>query len=181
MTEQAGGYHQADVRLKEAMNINLGLLAIKLCIKALNEDTVGYVPYQNSRLTMMLSAALGGECRTAVMVTGSGERKHAVETMHALRFGEDCSRVTTTSREDSMAAARRAIRALDAEIAEVEAAIVAKERWETRRVERVDERHQEDDPLPGTEMVSASALVGAESERDHLEVLLARRKILAGV
>jgi len=119
MTQQAGGYHEADVRLREAVNINLGLLALKSCIKALNDGGGAYVPYQNSRLTMMLSAALGGDCRTAVVVTGSGERRHAVETMHALRFGEDCAKVATTAGADSLAAARRAIRALDSEIEEV--------------------------------------------------------------
>jgi len=62
----------------------------------------------------------------------------------------------------------------------VEAAIRAKERWETRRRARVDERHQAGEALAGTEVVSVSVLVGAEAERNHLEVLLARRKILGG-
>jgi hypothetical protein len=52
---------QADARLKEAVNINLGLLALKTCIRHL-VDKSGYVPYQNSRLTMMMSAVLVRVC-----------------------------------------------------------------------------------------------------------------------
>ena len=49
-------------RLREAVYINQGLLALKECIRALNEGA-DYVPYQNSKLTMLLSSALGGsEC-----------------------------------------------------------------------------------------------------------------------
>ena len=96
LSVQAGGYLQADTRLKEAVNINLGLLALKTCIRHL-VDKSGYVPYQNSRLTMMMSAVLASDCRTAVVVTGSSERRNALETMLTLRFGEECSQVVQTS------------------------------------------------------------------------------------
>ena len=47
-------------RMKEAVNINLGLLALKKCVKAINEGNGKdvYVPYQDSKLTMLLSPAL---------------------------------------------------------------------------------------------------------------------------
>merc|ERR1719352_367526 len=117
LSVQAGGYLQADTRLKEAVNINLGLLALKTCIRHL-VDKMGYVPYQNSRLTMMMSAVLASDCRTAVVVTGSSERRNALETMLTLRFGEECSQVVQTS-SSSIAAAARAIKAIDLEIEKV--------------------------------------------------------------
>ena len=40
---------------KEAVNINLGLLALKKCISALNKGS-DYIPYQDSKLTMLLSS-----------------------------------------------------------------------------------------------------------------------------
>jgi hypothetical protein len=48
-------------------------------------------------------------------VTGSSERRNALETMLTLRFGEECAQVVQTGR-NSIAAAARAISALDLEI-----------------------------------------------------------------
>ena len=129
LSVQAGGFLQADTRLKEAVNINLGLLALKTCIRHL-VDRSPYVPYQNSRLTMMMSKCLDSDCRTAVVVTGSSERRNALETMLTLRFGEECSQVVQTQ-GSSMTAAARGIKALDVEIANLEETIQRKERWET--------------------------------------------------
>jgi hypothetical protein len=179
LSVQAGGYLQADVRLKEAVNINLGLLALKTCIRHL-VDKSGYVPYQNSRLTMMMSAVLASDCRTAVVVTGSSERRNALETMLTLRFGEECSQVVQTA-SNGIAAAARAIKALDVEIDKIEEVIRGKERWETVRTTRADELHQEDEATQATEVVVTTKLVGAEKERAQLETLLARRRILTGL
>lgn len=46
--------------MREAVNINLGLLALKKCIESLNNRS-SYTPYQDSKLTMLLSQGLGGE------------------------------------------------------------------------------------------------------------------------
>lgn len=44
--------------MREAVNINLGLLALKKCIESLNARSL-YTPYQDSKLTMLLSEGLG--------------------------------------------------------------------------------------------------------------------------
>lgn len=178
LTQQAGGYMQADERLREAVNINLGLLALKTCIRHL-VDKSSFVPYQNSRLTMMMSAVLASHCQTAVVITGSSEKRNAQETMLTLRFGEECSQVVTSG-SSSIAAAARAIKALDVEIDKVEAVIRSKERWETVRTTRADALHQEDEATQATETVVTTKLVGAEEERARLEQLLVRRRILSG-
>ncbi len=59
---------------QEAVNINLGLLSLRTCITALVEGD-SHVPYGNSKLTQLLSGALGGNCRSLVLVTGSMERR----------------------------------------------------------------------------------------------------------
>ena len=69
---------------------------------------------------------------------------------------------------------------IDAEIEVVEEAIRAKERWETVRIVREDELHQEGEATASSEVVVKSVLVGAEVEREHLELLLSRRRILSG-
>uniref|UniRef100_A0A7S0M5A3 Kinesin motor domain-containing protein n=1 Tax=Cryptomonas curvata TaxID=233186 RepID=A0A7S0M5A3_9CRYP len=174
----AGGFLAKDERLQEAVNINLGLLSLRACITALVEGD-SHVPYGNSKLTQLLSGALGGNCRSLVLVTGSMERRHALETLQSMRFGESCRKVLNAE-TDNAAIAGRAIRAIDDEIREVEAAIRSKERWETRRSVRTDALHQEDEATGRTEVVTTSVLVGAEEERERLAVLLERRRILTG-
>ena len=82
---------------------------------------------------------------------------------------------------DSIAAAARAIKALDLEIGKVEDTIRGKERWETVRTVRADLLHQDDEATQATETVVTSKLVGAEKERAQLELLLSRRRILTGL
>ena len=89
-----------------------------------------------------------------------------------------CSALTASC---SIAAAARAIKALDNEIEKIEDAIRGKERWETVRLVRQDLLHQADEATQATETVVTSKLVGAEKERAHLELLLARRRILSGL
>ena len=87
---------------QEAVNINLGLLSLRSCISALVEGEA-HVPYGNSKLTLILSGALGGKCRSLVVVTGSMERRCSIARHRAtlsnstgsmqrgrLRGGERC-------------------------------------------------------------------------------------------
>jgi len=45
------GFELGD-RMRETVNINLGLLALKKCIEALN-NRAAYVPFKDSKLTMV--------------------------------------------------------------------------------------------------------------------------------
>jgi hypothetical protein len=81
---------------------------------------------------------------------------------------------------------REALSQVEKDITQVEAAIVKKERWETRLV-----RRQDVDTLAGAfgdgptrvreEVIPTSVLVGAEAERDHLERLLKKKSDLEGL
>jgi len=82
----SAGFQMHD-RMREAVYINLGLLALKKVIEALN-NRASYVPFQDSKLTMLLSQGLGGDCKTSVIVCNSMDSKNAVETMATMRFGE---------------------------------------------------------------------------------------------
>lgn len=55
-------------QMREAIHINLGLLSLKQCVDAINRGA-SYVPFQNSKLTMLLSPALGGESKASVVVS----------------------------------------------------------------------------------------------------------------
>ena len=63
---------------------SLGTLAV---INALVEDKP-HVPYLESKLTMLLRSALGGNSRTTAVVNCSGDNEQAHQTLHALRYGK---------------------------------------------------------------------------------------------
>jgi kinesin family protein 5 len=89
--ETSTGFEMGD-RMREAVYINLGLLALKKCIEALNNRAL-YTPYKDSKLTMLLSSGLGGDSKTSFIVCGSMDPIHASETVASLRFGEKCAMI----------------------------------------------------------------------------------------
>eukprot|EP00928_Gymnodinium_smaydae_P005921 TRINITY_DN12052_c0_g1_i1.p1 TRINITY_DN12052_c0_g1~~TRINITY_DN12052_c0_g1_i1.p1 ORF type:complete len:800 (-),score=126.54 TRINITY_DN12052_c0_g1_i1:154-2553(-) len=191
-------YYHHRKRIQETLHINKGLFALKKVIEALHlrsqlreagtpSHMLPYVPYQDSKLTMLLADALGGRSRTLVVCTASMDPCHAVESLQTLRFGERCAQVRQQGNSDKAAAVQAALEQLAEEIREVEAAIVLKERWETRLVLRRDV-----DTVAGAfgaeygnvvreEVIPTSVLVGAEQEREQLEMLLQRQMDLQGL
>ena len=176
------GFQQGD-RLKEAVNINLGLLALKKVIKALNDGNGAYCPYQDSKLTMLLSSGLGGDCKTSILVTSSMDPVHASETVSTLRFGESCAEVTNTA-QNQASLLEGVLRKLNAEISALEESIIAKEVWEMVDETRVDTLAEEGTfeamGAGGVEVKKVAVLKGAEKERAELEKLLKKRLQLTG-
>ncbi|GAB5364343.1 hypothetical protein AAMO2058_000961500 [Amorphochlora amoebiformis] len=72
--------------LKEAMQINKSLSALGNVIKALTKASK-HVPYRDSKLTRLLSDALGGNCKTCLVLTASPALYNSEETLSTLRFG----------------------------------------------------------------------------------------------
>ena len=56
--------------LKEAQKINLSLTSLGLVIKALTENNP-HIPFRDSRLTLFLKDALGGNSKTTLICTAS--------------------------------------------------------------------------------------------------------------
>eukprot|EP00048_Salpingoeca_helianthica_P022385 m.17920 g.17920 ORF g.17920 m.17920 type:complete len:672 (-) comp7247_c0_seq2:39-2054(-) len=158
-------------RLVEAVNINLGLLALKTCITALRRRK-SHVPFNDSMLTMLLQDSFVGASNVAVVVTGNTDPSHTAETVNALRFGEMCGRITHEGVVERSTACD-AIAAINQEIAELEEHIRVNERWESRVVVRQD--------LEGEERLTITVPVGAEAERTRYEGLLAARRELLGM
>ena len=72
---------------REAMYINKSLLTLGRVINALacNEK---HIPYRDSKLTRLLSEALGGVCRTSFIACISPSLKFATESASTLRYAE---------------------------------------------------------------------------------------------
>jgi len=172
-SEQLTKSGAAGERMQEAIGINMGLLALKQCIRALN-NKAKHVPYHDSKLTELLSSGLGGNSKTTVVITASPEPRHASETLQALRFGEACAVVTNVANAQQSSVAHL-IAELDAKIASTEALIEKKERWE-----RWEDEMPVDEFGDGGGIRTRMRLVGAEKERELLESCLKKRRALLG-
>ena len=202
-------YYQSRVRLQEAININKGLLAFRNCIRALHErqeskQAAHYIPYQDSKLTLLLANVLGGKARTSILITASPLAADSLETMNSLRFGEDCRAITTEGNriDATTAAVRKAIRELDIEISSAQDAVKNAESWVQEKVKRT---RQTEGDVPTTtvegengkfrlgadgvahavvddeeEEVTVYRLKGATAEGKHLESLLNKKRCLLG-
>jgi len=110
-------------RRKEAVAVNSSLTTLGRCIKCLGERRRGaVVPYRDSTLTMLMKNSLGGNARTAMVVTVTQDPRHGDESKSSLRFGERCADVRTRVTQTSVDvdAEVRALRgALDAAQAKV--------------------------------------------------------------
>jgi hypothetical protein len=74
-------------RRAEAVGINRSLMVLGQCINALVEQK-RHVPYYESKLTMLLKRAIGGNSRTTAVVTCRVDDDHAEET---LQVSEACA------------------------------------------------------------------------------------------
>jgi len=189
-------YYSTRQRVQETLNINKGLFSLKRVIEALHQRSrmssegvpqqlLPYVPYQDSKLTMLLREALGGAARTVVVATATLDPRHATESLQTLRFAETCAQVQNRREADEAASA--ALGQIAEEIAGLQAEITKKERWETRLIRRCDVDTvagafgESEEKVNRVEVVPTSVLVGAEEERERLEQLLERQAELQGL
>lgn len=138
-------------RYVEAVGINSSLMVLGKCIAARVKDS-SHVPYYESRLTLLLRSALGGNSRTSVVICCHQEDTHGDETLQALSFGERCSMVSTHAHAAMASSASEAIATIDHALAECAKQIEgleargkghlpACERLRTRRATLAQRRH----------------------------------------
>tara|TARA_B110001452_G_scaffold112986_1_gene93740 strand:- start:478 stop:1131 length:654 start_codon:yes stop_codon:yes gene_type:complete len=79
--------------LAEAQNINKSLSALSNCIQKLSTGDIDHVPYRDSKLTRILQQALGGNCKTSLLVALRPEADCVVECIATLRFAKRAKQV----------------------------------------------------------------------------------------
>eukprot|EP01016_Furgasonia_blochmanni_P031008 TRINITY_DN3210_c0_g1_i8.p1 TRINITY_DN3210_c0_g1~~TRINITY_DN3210_c0_g1_i8.p1 ORF type:complete len:633 (-),score=177.49 TRINITY_DN3210_c0_g1_i8:277-2082(-) len=82
--------------LTEAKYINLSLTYLEQVIVALHEKRSGarqHIPYRNSLMTTILKDSLGGNCKTVMIATLSGDVDNLEETISTARFAQRCSQL----------------------------------------------------------------------------------------
>jgi hypothetical protein len=92
---------QLGEKMRAAVYVNRSLLALKKCVEAL-QNRSSYIPYQDSKLTMLLSEGLGGNSKTSLIVCAHQDPSHALETISSLRFGEGCALIQNKGRDNSV-------------------------------------------------------------------------------
>ena len=86
-SEKVGKTGAEGKRLDEAKNINKSLSALGKVIYALTDKKQTHIPYRDSKLTRVLQDSLGGNSKTALIITCSPARFNEHETLSTLRFG----------------------------------------------------------------------------------------------
>jgi kinesin family protein 4/21/27 len=81
------------IRLKEGININLGLLALGNVISVLGEDNIKHVPYRESKLTRLLQDSLGGNSHTVMIACASPADSNMEETLNTLRYADRARKI----------------------------------------------------------------------------------------
>ncbi|KAJ5735457.1 uncharacterized protein N7483_000582 [Penicillium malachiteum] len=95
-SERASATKNRGDRLLEGANINKSLLALGSCINALCDPRKrNHIPYRNSKLTRLLKFALGGNCKTVMIVCVSPSSQHFDETQNTLRYANRAKNIQT--------------------------------------------------------------------------------------
>jgi kinesin family protein 4/21/27 len=81
------------IRLKEGININLGLLALGNVISVLGEDNIKHVPYRDCILTRLLQDSLGGNSQTLMIACASPADSNMEETLNSLRYADRARKI----------------------------------------------------------------------------------------
>jgi kinesin family protein 5 len=158
-------------RVQEAVNINLGLLALKQCVEGLRKKK--HVPYGDSKLTMMLSTGLGGDSKTSVIVCGAQEESHGPETIAAMKFGQTCRGIYNTVKTN-VNMLETLLKNIDAKIVNCEQNIRDNESW----VEVDNEILDDNGSL--IEVRKKTVVAGAVSYRRELADLIRQKSELTG-
>ncbi len=159
-------------RTREAVNINLGLLALKQCVEALRKKS-SFIPYTDSKLTMMLSTGLGGNSKTAFIVCGAQEQRHGAETIASMKFGQTCRGISKIAGKATTNMLQELLRNINDRIAECEENIKKHERWEVKEVLKPVGDGKE-------ELRKVTVVVGAEEYREQLSTLIRQKLELTG-
>ncbi|KAL3665670.1 hypothetical protein V7S43_009103 [Phytophthora oleae] len=93
--------------ISELKAINLSLSALGNCISALSNQsqqsqTSYHVPYRDSKLTRLLQSSLGGNAKTALVVTITPAVTEAPETLQTLQFGQRAMQVAVRAHRSAL-------------------------------------------------------------------------------
>ncbi|KAL9656609.1 hypothetical protein ABK040_002882 [Willaertia magna] len=121
-------------RLKEGGHINKSLLTLGNVIAKLSEGSSSvHIPYRNSKLTRILSSALGGNSKTVIICTITPALQHSEETHSTLKFANRAKNIKNTVTVNELLNEKGLLRKLKKE----------NEEWRNKFQERVNQIEDE--------------------------------------
>ena len=99
-SERTKKTHAEGLRLKEATDINVSLLALGNCVAAL-AGKQRHIPYRDSVLTRLLEPCLGGRSRTLLLACIAPEAEHAGESIGSCEFASRAMRIAIAVQQNS--------------------------------------------------------------------------------
>ncbi|MCO5591245.1 hypothetical protein L7F22_045226 [Adiantum nelumboides] len=123
-SERVSLTHSEGTTLKEGCYINRSLLTLSSVIRKLSDphrSKAAHIPYRESKLTRILSNALGGNARTAIICTMSSSNKHLEQTRNTLFFASYAKEVTNRAQVNVVISDKDLIKQLKKEVALLEA------------------------------------------------------------
>ena len=99
-SERTKKTHAEGLRLKEATDINVSLLALGNCVAAL-AGKQRHIPYRDSVLTRLLEPCLGGRSRTLLLACVAPEAEHAGESIGSCEFASRAMRIAIAVQQNS--------------------------------------------------------------------------------
>jgi len=118
-SEQVSRSKVQGMELKQATYVNKSLTTLALVIRSLTSKEKGHVPYRNSKLTRLLTDALGGNSRTALILTCSPSEDNLRETVSTLNFGKRAKHMENSAKMNqdlSLKAYRKLVATLQREV-----------------------------------------------------------------
>ncbi|KAL0221396.1 hypothetical protein RCL1_001250 [Eukaryota sp. TZLM3-RCL] len=98
--------------LAEAKKINQSLSSLGNCINALVEGSK-HVPFRDSKLTRILQDALGGNCKTTLMIACSPHEFNVEETLSTLKFGARAKTIKLKAKVNAQRSPAEMMRMID--------------------------------------------------------------------
>lgn len=132
---------------KESVGINMSLFFLSQVIVALNKKAKGeneFVPYRNSKMTLILRDSIGGNCMTKMIATISSESKNIPESIQTCRFAKNVSMIKNTISKNERADPALIIQKLKKEVSDLKAEIAllkggdAKDHLEPHDITRIN-------------------------------------------
>jgi len=97
-SEQVNKSRVTGINLEEAKNINKSLSTLSLVIQSLTDNKSTHIPYRDSKLTRLLTDSLGGNSKTALILTLSPSSESLSETISTLNFGSRAKRMKNNAK-----------------------------------------------------------------------------------
>eukprot|EP00792_Barthelona_sp_PAP020_P003977 TRINITY_DN1800_c0_g2_i1.p1 TRINITY_DN1800_c0_g2~~TRINITY_DN1800_c0_g2_i1.p1 ORF type:complete len:863 (-),score=331.91 TRINITY_DN1800_c0_g2_i1:53-2641(-) len=99
-------------QMKEGISINSSLSALGSCINAIVENKK-HIPFRDSQLTKILQEALGGNCKTTLMIAASPHIFNCEETVSTMEFGKRAKRIKLKAKVNQVRSAAEMLAMID--------------------------------------------------------------------